>query len=100
MTVDHSKTAGVEVEDIAKRLIDFGFHAPTMSWPVIGTMMIEPTESEDKEELDRFLEAMITIREEREIENGDADAADNVLKNARTPNKRLQRMTGSTLMIR
>jgi len=77
------KTAGVEVEDIAKRLIDFGFHAPTMSWPVIGTMMIEPTESEDKEELDRFLEAMITIREEiREIENGDADAADNVLKNA------------------
>lgn len=77
------KTAGIEVEDIAKRLIDFGFHAPTMSWPVIGTMMIEPTESEDKEELDRFLEAMITIREEiREIENGDADAADNVLKNA------------------
>ena len=77
------KSAGIEVEDIAKRLIDFGFHAPTMSWPVIGTMMIEPTESEDKEELDRFLEAMITIREEiQEIENGTADNSDNVLKNA------------------
>ncbi len=75
--------ANIEVEDIAKRLMDYGFHAPTMSWPVPGTLMIEPTESESKEELDRFCDAMIAIREEiREIENGEADADNNVLKNA------------------
>ncbi len=74
---------GVEVEDIAKRLMDYGFHAPTMSFPVAGTLMIEPTESESKAELDRFVEAMIGIREEiREIEAGKADRKANVLKNA------------------
>jgi glycine dehydrogenase len=77
------KTAGVEVEDIAKRLMDYGFHAPTMSFPVAGTLMIEPTESESKEELDRFIDAMIGIREEiRAIEEGRADREDNVLNNA------------------
>ncbi|MDH3285913.1 MAG: glycine dehydrogenase (aminomethyl-transferring), partial [Acidobacteriota bacterium] len=77
------KTAGIEVDDIAKRLMDFGFHAPTMSWPVVGTLMIEPTESESKTELDRFCDAMIAIREEiREIEDGRIDVADNPLKNA------------------
>jgi glycine dehydrogenase len=75
--------AGVKVEDIAKRLMDYGFHAPTMSWPVPGTLMVEPTESESKAELDRFCDAMIAIREEiRSIEKGKADRADNVLKNA------------------
>jgi glycine dehydrogenase len=77
------KTAGIEVEDIAKRLMDYGFHAPTMSWPVPGTMMIEPTESESKAELDRFCEAMISIYGEiRAIETGEADREDNVLKRA------------------
>jgi len=77
------KTAGVKVDDFAKRLIDYGFHAPTMSFPVPGTLMIEPTESEPKEELDRFCDAMIAIREEvRAIEQGKMDRADNVLKNA------------------
>ena len=67
------ETAGVEVEDVAKRLIDYGFHAPTMSWPVAGTLMIEPTESESLKELDRFCEAMISIRKEiAEIENNEA----------------------------
>ena len=76
-------SAGIKVEDIAKRLMDYGFHAPTMSWPVAGTLMIEPTESESKAELDRFCDAMIGIRQEiREIEEGKADRADNVLKNA------------------
>lgn len=80
---DFKRTADVEVADIAKRLIDFGFHAPTVSFPVAGTLMIEPTESEDKNELDRFIAAMIKIREEiREIENGHADKANNLLKNA------------------
>ncbi|MEA3147944.1 MAG: glycine dehydrogenase [Verrucomicrobiota bacterium] len=75
------KTAGIEVEDVAKRLMDYGFHAPTMSWPVPGTMMIEPTESESKPELDRFCEAMISIYGEiRAIETGEADREDNVLK--------------------
>jgi glycine dehydrogenase len=75
--------SGVEVEDIAKRLIDYGFHAPTVSFPVPGTLMIEPTESESKAELDRFCDAMIAIREEiRDIESGAADRKDNVLKNA------------------
>ncbi|QDH78125.1 aminomethyl-transferring glycine dehydrogenase [Echinicola soli] len=77
------KTVGVEVEDIAKRLIDYGFHSPTVSFPVAGTMMIEPTESESKAELDRFCDALISIRGEiREIEEGKADAENNVLKNA------------------
>ncbi len=76
-------TSGVDVEDIAKRLMDYGFHAPTVSFPVAGTMMIEPTESESKAELDRFCDAMIAIREEiRAIESGTADRADNLLKNA------------------
>ncbi|MBM3916506.1 MAG: aminomethyl-transferring glycine dehydrogenase [Sphingomonadales bacterium] len=80
---DFKKNADVEVADMAKRLIDFGFHAPTVSFPVAGTLMIEPTESEDKEELDRFCDAMIKIREEiREIENGHADKVNNLLKNA------------------
>ena len=73
----------VTVEDVAKRLMDFGFHAPTISWPVAGTMMVEPTESESKEELDRFCEAMIAIRAEIEsVESGAVDAEDNLLKNA------------------
>ena len=76
-------SVGIEVEDIAKRLMDYGFHAPTVSFPVAGTLMIEPTESESKEELDRFCEALISIREEiKEIELGIADDKDNVLKNA------------------
>ncbi len=75
--------SGLTVEDIAKRLIDYGFHAPTMSWPVAGTLMIEPTESESKEELDRFCDAMLSIYQEiEEIINGVADANDNLLKNA------------------
>ena len=77
------QTAGIEAEDVAKRLIDYGFHAPTMSFPVAGTIMIEPTESEDLAELDRFCDALIAIRHEiAAIENGDADKLDNVLKNA------------------
>ena len=73
----------VSVDDIAKRLMDYGFHAPTMSWPVAGTLMIEPTESEDQAELDRFCDAMIEIRREiADIESGGADRVDNVLKNA------------------
>ena len=77
------KSAGVLVEDIAKRLMDYGFHAPTISFPVAGTMMVEPTESEPKEELDRFCETLIAIRKEiAEIESGKADRANNVLKNA------------------
>ncbi len=77
------KKAGIEVDDIAKRLMDYGFHAPTVSWPVAGTMMIEPTESESLEELDRFCEAMIAIREEvEEIITGKMDKDDNPLKNA------------------
>ncbi|MDR0587987.1 MAG: aminomethyl-transferring glycine dehydrogenase [Burkholderiales bacterium] len=76
-------TSGIEAEDIAKRLIDFGFHAPTMSFPVPGTLMVEPTESESLYELDRFIDAMIAIREEiRAIENGTSDKNDNPLKNA------------------
>ncbi|HEY4303902.1 MAG TPA: aminomethyl-transferring glycine dehydrogenase [Gemmatimonadaceae bacterium] len=79
-------SAGVEVEDIAKRLMDYGFHAPTVSFPVAGTLMIEPTESESKYELDRFCEALISIRAEiAEIEMGVADRNDNPLKNAPHP---------------
>jgi len=77
------KKAGIEVEDIAKRLMDYGFHAPTVSFPVAGTLMIEPTESEPKEELDRFIDALVEIRNEiREVEEGKADKENNVLKNA------------------
>jgi glycine dehydrogenase len=77
------KAAGVEAEDLAKRLMDYGFHAPTLSFPVAGTLMIEPTESESKAELDRFCDTMIAIRNEiREVEEGTADRVDNVLKNA------------------
>ncbi|NNA13396.1 aminomethyl-transferring glycine dehydrogenase [Pseudomonas lundensis] len=76
-------SSGISVDDVAKRLIDFGFHAPTMSFPVAGTLMIEPTESESKHELDRFCDAMIRIREEiRAVENGTLDKEDNPLKNA------------------
>ncbi|HXL86440.1 MAG TPA: glycine dehydrogenase (aminomethyl-transferring), partial [Gemmatimonadaceae bacterium] len=84
------QSSGVEVEDIAKRLMDYGFHAPTVSFPVPGTLMIEPTESEPKEELDRFCDAMISIRKEiREIETGAADRQDNVLKNSPHPVSRV-----------
>jgi glycine dehydrogenase len=77
------KSSGIEVEDVAKRLMDYGFHAPTVSFPVAGTLMIEPTESEAKPELDRFCDAMIAIREEiKEVENGKADRSNNILKNA------------------
>lgn len=76
-------SVGIEVEDVAKRLMDYGFHAPTVSFPVAGTLMIEPTESETKQELDKFCDALIAIREEiKEIEDGIADRANNVLKNA------------------
>ena len=76
-------TAGIEAEDVAKRLMDYGFHAPTLSFPVPGTIMIEPTESEDKGELDRFCEALISIYHEiKAIEEGKADKMDNALKNA------------------
>ncbi|MFS0828561.1 aminomethyl-transferring glycine dehydrogenase [Pseudomonas phoenicis] len=76
-------SSGISVDDVAKRLIDFGFHAPTMSFPVAGTLMIEPTESESKQELDRFCEAMLKIREEiRAVQEGRLDADDNPLKNA------------------
>src|SRR5206468_1702605 len=79
-------TSGVEAEDVAKRLIDYGFHAPTMSFPVAGTLMVEPTESESKVELDRFIDAMIAIRAEiRAIEEGKQDRADNPLKHAPHP---------------
>ena len=77
------KSLGIEAEDVAKRLMDYGFHAPTLSFPVAGTIMIEPTESEPKDELDKFCNALIQIHEEiMEIQNGVADKADNVLKNA------------------
>jgi len=76
-------TTGVTVEDIAKRLMDYGFHAPTMSWPVIGTLMVEPTESESRFELDRLCDALIAIRQEiRDIEEGRADRENNVLRRA------------------
>jgi glycine dehydrogenase len=75
--------AGVEVEDVAKRLMDYGFHAPTVSWPVAGTLMVEPTESESKDELDRFCDALSMIRQEvREIAAGKIDRVNNPLKQA------------------
>jgi glycine dehydrogenase len=77
------KSAEIEAEDVAKRLMDYGFHAPTMSFPVPGTIMIEPTESEDKAELDRFCDALLSIRQEiRDIEEGKMDKKNNALKNA------------------
>lgn len=80
---DFKRTAGIEVADIAKRLMDYGFHAPTVAFPVVDTLMVEPTESESKTELDRFCDAMIAIRQEiEEIIQGKADKTDNVLKNA------------------
>jgi glycine dehydrogenase len=80
---DFKKSANIEVEDIAKRLMDYGFHAPTVSFPVHGTLMVEPTESESKRELERFVEAMVSIKNEiLEIESGKADKLDNVLKNS------------------
>lgn len=80
---DCKNIAGIEVDDVAKRLMDYGFHAPTMSWPVAGTMMIEPTESESKAELDRFCDAMISIKQEvNAIASGAMDKLDNPLKNA------------------
>ena len=83
---DFKRTAEIGASDVAKRLMDYGFHAPTVSFPVAETMMIEPTESESKNELDRFCEAMISIRKEiAEIENGQASRSDNVLKNAPHP---------------
>jgi len=76
-------SANIEAEDIAKRLIDYGYHAPTMSWPVTGTLMVEPTESESKDELDRFCDAMIAIRKEiAMVESGQLDPINNPLKNA------------------
>jgi glycine dehydrogenase len=81
--LDLRQFKSVTVEDVAKRLMDYGFHAPTISWPVAGTMMVEPTESESKEELDRFCEALISIHAEiKAIESGEADKHNNVLKNA------------------
>jgi glycine dehydrogenase len=78
-----AKIADIQIDDVAKRLMDFGFHAPTMSWPVPGTLMVEPTESESKQELDRFCDAMLTIYEEiQAIARGDMDRHDNPLKNA------------------
>jgi glycine dehydrogenase len=80
---DLRRTSGIVEEDIAKRLQDYGFHAPTMSWPVPHSLMVEPTESEPKDELDRFCDAMISIREEiKKVENGTWPADDNPLKNA------------------
>ncbi|TWT82213.1 Glycine dehydrogenase (decarboxylating) [Planctomycetes bacterium CA13] len=80
---EFDKSAGVKVDDIAKRLMDYGFHGPTMSWPVAGTLMIEPTESESKDELDRFCDAMVSIREEiAAIERGEMDRNDNPLKHS------------------
>jgi glycine dehydrogenase len=80
------ESCGISEEDVAKRLIDYGFHSPTMSFPVPGTLMIEPTESESLAEIDRFIEAMLSIREEiAAIESGQADAEDNALRNAPHP---------------
>ena len=80
---EFKKSADITESDIAKRLMDYGFHAPTVSFPVVGGLMIEPTESEDKVELDRFIDALKKIRQEiREIEEGKADKDDNVIKNS------------------
>ncbi len=80
---EFDKSAGIKIDDVAKRLMDYGFHGPTMSWPVPGTLMVEPTESETRAELDRFCDAMISMRAEiKAIEDGTTDREDNVLKNA------------------
>lgn len=87
---DIKKTTGITEEDVAKRLMDYGFHAPTMSWPLVGGLMIEPTESEDKLEIDRYIDALKKIRQEiRDIESGKADKTNNMLKNAPHTLKRL-----------
>ena len=84
------KKTGISEEDVAKRLMDYGFHAPTMSWPLVGGIMIEPTESEDKLELDRYIDAMKCIRQEiRDIEEGKSDKLNNPIKNAPHTLKRL-----------
>src|SRR5258706_14809957 len=84
--LDLRQYKSVTVEDVAKRLMDYGFHAPTISWPVPGTMMVEPTESESKEELDRFCDALIAIHAEiKAVESGRADRQNNLLKNAPHP---------------
>jgi len=85
------KTAtGITEEDVAKRLMDYGFHAPTMSWPLVGGIMIEPTESEDKGEIDRYIDALIRIRQEiKDVEDGKVDKVNNVIKNAPHTLKRL-----------
>jgi glycine dehydrogenase len=80
---EFKQSVHIEVEDIAKRLMDYGYHAPTVSFPVAGTLMVEPTESESKTEIDKFCDALINILEEiKEVENGNADQKNNVLKNA------------------
>ena len=95
------ESAGVTVEDIAKRLIDCGFHAPTMSWPVAGTLMIEPTESETKAELDRFCDAMLAIREEaRAIEEGRMDAKNNPAEECAAYRRGPRRRLGPALLAR
>ena len=89
------QSSGISEEDVAKRLMDFGFHAPTMSFPVAGTLMIEPTESESKQELDRFIDAMISIRQEiAGVESGEIDEDNNPLKNA--PHKYVPRVPDCT----
>jgi glycine dehydrogenase len=94
ITMKQFKTAGIEVEDIAKRLMDYSFHAPTVSFPVPGTLMVEPTESEPKGELDRFVDAMMSIRKEiQDVVEGKADRNDNLLKNA--PHTAAEAMTDS-----
>ena len=92
-----TKATGVTVDDVAKRLIDYGFHAPTMSFPVAGTLMIEPTESEDLAELDRFCDAMIAIREEIDrVGSGELDRDDNPLRSAPHTAASHSRASGST----
>ena len=93
------KRVGIEVEDVAKRLMDYGFHAPTISWPVAGTMMVEPTESESKDELDRFCDAMISIHAEMTaIANGTADKQNNLLKTRPTRRDKSLPKSGITLI--
>ena len=92
-----TKTSGITVEDVAKRLIDYGFHAPTMSFPVAGTLMVEPTESEPLEEIDRFCDAMINIRAEiAKIESGEWPRSDNPLVNAPHTQAQVTSETGTT----
>ncbi|MEX2116082.1 MAG: aminomethyl-transferring glycine dehydrogenase [Bacteroidota bacterium] len=94
LTLKPFKAAGIEVEDVAKRLMDYSFHAPTVSFPVAGALMIEPTESEPRRELDRFVEAMVSIRKEiQEVVDGKADKDDNLLKNA--PHTAIEAMADS-----